>query len=779
MLCILLFSSLVSFSQDGHKVTFQLNSLLSADKSNVEITILNFEKLPSENKNGTIIFNNVPKGNYQASVNGEGIAPKIISFLVNNDVELKVDVYPVVKNLGDVTVNSNKRDINLISAPSSITSLSSKQLKEMRVWELSDLSGLSPNFYLANSGDNRNVTSIRGITTTSYEQAVVTYIDGVAQFNLDTYIPQLANVDHVEIIRGTQGTLYGRNAMGGIINITTKKPVNRTTGYADLQLGNFGQQRYAAGFNTALIKDKMFASVSLLHDKKSGYYTNTLFNEKYDKQEQSMLDIQLRYYFKHNWSILANHKQYAGRNNGAFPLVTDLKALFETPYTLAQNQLAQMRDNSSNSSISLKHRAKGFDLNIQTAYQRNYRYYDKTLDADFSPADIVGIFNNYGKNFNTVEIFSNELRLQSYPTKQNTKLEWTAGLFQFIQRNPGRQATVFGNDAGFIGVPDANFAVISNNDARNSGFAGYGNLDFKITPKITLSGGLRIDNENRSLTVSGEYEKQPMQPIVTKEPETGRTSYNAFSPKFGIQYMGSTSFQLFANYARGFRSGGLSGLASDPSQIPLSPYLPEYSNMFELGAKGINKKQIFRYSATIFYNNVSNIQTPLLLLPDALTLIQNAGKLRSFGIELEVMAQLAKGLTLQYTGGLTDAKYKKLDGVNDGNQIDLSGNKQVFTPGSNHFIGLQYQRKIGKIDWSIRTDYIQTGKQYFDLANQIAQDAYGVLNMRSSLHFSNFELSIWARNVTGAKFIDYAYDFGAAHLGKPRTWGLGINYKLN
>ena len=779
MLCIFLFSSFFSVGQENFTVSFLLKSNQSLNSKLIDINILNVDQLPTEIKNNLIIFKNIPKGTYQAAIQGEGFASKIISFSVDNHTEVVVDLVPFYKNLGDVSVNANKRDLNLILVPGSITSISTKQIKDMRIWEMSDLSGIAPNFYLANSGDNRNVNSIRGITTTSYEQAVVTYIDGVAQFNLDTYIPQLNNIDHIEIIRGAQATLYGRNAMGGIINITTKKPLNKTTGYADVQFGNYGQQRYAAGFNSALIKNKLFTSISVLHDKKNGYYTNTLFDQNYDKQQQTMLDIQLRYYLKNNWSILANHKQYFGKNNGAFPLVNDLTELFKSPYTLAQNQLAEMRDQSSNSSISIKHRAKKFDLSWQTAYQRNYRYYDKTLDADFSPADIVGIFNNYGNNFNTVEILSNELRLQSAKSSVDSKIEWTAGLYQFMQRNPGRQATVFGTDAGFIGVPDVNFSLISNNTAKNNGVAAYASIGYKLSKQLQLTGGLRLDNENRRMTVSSEYEKQPMQPIVTQDAKTATTNYTAFSPKVGIQFINKDNNQIYANYARGFRSGGLSGISSDPSQLPLSAYLPEYSNMFEIGTKGGNKKQTIRYSFAAFYNLVNNIQTPLLILPDAVTVTQNAGKLRSFGVEFEMIAQIAKGLSVQYNRGITDAKYKKLDGVSNGEQIDLSGKKQVFTPAYNQFIALQYEIKLSKNILSIRSEYQRNGKQYFDLANTIVQNEYGLLNLRSSFRTKQFELSIWARNVTGTKYIDYAYDFGAAHLGRPRTWGMGLNYRFN
>jgi iron complex outermembrane receptor protein len=201
--------------------------------------------------------------------------------------------------------------------------------------------------------------------------------------------------------------------------------------------------------------------------------------------------------------------------------------------------------------------------------------------------------------------------------------------------------------------------------------------------------------------------------------------------------------------------------------------------MFELGTKGSNKKQTLRYGFSAFYNMVTNIQTPLLLLPDAVTITQNAGKLRSFGIEFEMMAQITKGLSVQYSRGITDAKFKKLDGVSNGEQIDLSGKKQVFTPSYNQFIALQYEINIAKHVLSFRAEYQRNGKQYFDLANTIEQKEYGILNLRSSFRTNHFDLSVWARNLTGTKYIDYAYDFGAAHLGRPRSYGIGIGYRFN
>src|SRR5207237_2727262 len=118
------------------------------------------------------------------------------------------------------------------------------------------LTAVVPNLFSGNPGDGRNVTSIRGITSSSYDPAVTTYIDGVNQFTLDTYIPQLFDVERIEVLRGPQGTLYGRNAMGGVINIITKQPANKANAFAEMSFGNFGQEHFTLGLRSPIIKDK-------------------------------------------------------------------------------------------------------------------------------------------------------------------------------------------------------------------------------------------------------------------------------------------------------------------------------------------------------------------------------------------------------------------------------------------------------------------------------------------------------------------------------------------
>ena len=770
--------TLSGFSQETIKLSISAKNKQGIKVEGIEVSLLNSNQLVDVNEKTGIVFNNLSKGYYELLITAEGYASVIWKGQLDRSQEVSILMESNSIKLDEVVVSSDKKQANILNTPGSISSINAKQIRDMRIWEISDLSGFAPNLFIANSGDNRNVTGIRGMVTTSYDQSVATYVDGVAQFNLDTYIPQLNEIESIDIIRGAQGTFYGRNAMGGVINISTKKPTNTTQVNAGVQIGNYGQKRINAAVNAPIIKNKLFLGMSALHDRKNGFYTNEFLNKKFDKQQQTMLNLQLKYFLTKGWSLQADLKQYIAKNDGAFPLVNDMKALFENPYTLSQNLTSSMRDNSRNVSVVAKHKGKKTDITLQHARQRNYRYYENSLDADFSPADIVGIFNNYGKDFNTVNVMTNELRFNSVKSSPEQAFEWSAGIYQFSQKSPTKQATVFGKDAGLFGIPDKNFSIISINKGENNGLAAYGHMSYTINEKVSVNGGMRIDRENRNLTIGSQYEKQPRPAIPTMADTTGKSSYGAFSPKLGIQFQPTAEQLMYLSFSRGFRSGGLTSISSDPSQVPLSAYNPEFSNMFEAGIKGKDKNNQFRYAIAFFYNKVMDIQTPLLVLPDAVTIIQNAGEMNAWGLEGEMEIKLAKGLSLQYSGGLTSAKYAVLGVVSNGAQVDLSGNKQVFTPSTTNYFATQYQTSIAAHELMFRLEYNHIGKQFFDLANTIEQKAYGLVNFRSSIRTNHFDISVWGRNLMGKKYINYAYDFGAAHLGNPSMIGIGLGWRL-
>jgi iron complex outermembrane receptor protein len=772
---------LVNISAQSQVITGRITDTKSQPIANAFIHLLNTNAGTLTDAQGNYSFKHIASGKYIVSVSAVGYAD------VNEEVpvsasgaELNIQLTDAMVRLDEVVVTAQKKEESLQNIPLSITALSSKQVQEYRLWNSKDLTAIAPNLYSNNSGDDRNVSSIRGITTTSYDPAVATYIDGVNQFTLDTYISNLTDIERIEILRGPQGTLYGRNAMGGVINIITKQPTNTTTGFVELNNGNYNLQRYSAGIRTPLIKNKLYFGASGMFNKRDGFYTNQFNNSSFDKQQGITGNYYLRYTPDARWALTLNVKHQNNKNDGAFPMVFGVDAAFKDPFKLTQNAIAQMTDNTLNASLTIKHSGASFNFTSLSSWQHNYRYYNAPLDGDFSAADAVTIINDYGNKWNNEKVFTQEFVFSS-PASKTSPFKWTAGTYFFHQNNPSKQATHFGKDAGLMGVPDINFSTINSTTGKNTGIAFYGQTTYSLNKKLDLIAGLRYDYENKKLNVEGEYQKDGGPAFVTRPDTAATTNFSALSPKLGLSYHVANNSNLYFTYSRGYRTGGLTQLSSDPSQPPLYPYKPEYSNNFEAGIKNTFFNDRLRLNLAVFATGVTDAQVPTLILPDAITVTKNTGKLSSKGAELELSAAPVKGLQVDYNFGYTDAKYTSLNVSQNGASVDLNGKKQIFTPDVTSMLAIQYSHNIGTkqgLKFITRLEWIHLGTEYFDLANTIKQSPYSLVNLRVGISSKHFDLFLWSRNTGNKKYIAYAYDFGAVHLGDPETYGTTLSIKL-
>jgi iron complex outermembrane receptor protein len=483
------------------------------------IHILNTEVSIMSNETGQFAIPDLPKGMYTMEISAIGFASVEKNFQLSGSREkLVISLVRSSIQLDAVVVTAEKKESNIKNVPVSITALSSNDVEAYRLWSSKDLKGIVSNMYAADPGDGRNVISIRGITSTSYDPAVVTYVDGVSQFTLDTYIPQLFDVDHIDVLKGPQGTLYGRNALGGVINIVTKKPDDEVHASLELSEGNYGLQRYSFQFNAPLVAGKLFLGAAGLYEGSNGYYTNDFNNSHFDKQHRFADNIYLKWLLNPQWSVTGNLKNLWNRDQGAFPLNPTIGSALENPYHLDQNAIGEMMDNTLNGSLLIRHTGVKMDFSSLTAYQSNYRYYKTPVDGDFSPLDIISIVNNYGNEWNRVNTWTEELRLSS-ATASISPLKWAAGSYLFLQRAPNKQGVHFGADAGLAGSPDSNYSIINTTKIKNQGLAFYGQLEYAFAKKFTMAGGIRYDYQQSNAEVSGFYQPDGSPGFIT-QPDT-------------------------------------------------------------------------------------------------------------------------------------------------------------------------------------------------------------------------------------------------------------------
>jgi iron complex outermembrane receptor protein len=340
-----LFTNLV-FGQIKIDGTVQTISKLPIE--NATISVLNTNLATTTDKAGNFNFT-LSNGKYTLAVSFVGYASKTQTIQIEkgNSVSVSFFLTEQSKQLEDVVVSSEKREEKLQKTPIAISVLNAQQLKNYRVWDVRDLTALVPSlFVIEHAGSTgANFVNIRGIMGFTPEQSVATYIDGVYQFDYWSAPSPYVNIDRVEVLRGPQGTLYGRNALAGVINVITKKPTNTTSGQVELNFGNYGQQRYSAVINMPIIKNKLFASADFMYSQRGAVFTNQ--GKPYDKQYGQSFNVSLKYLANSKLSFDFNIKGNFSKDYGAYPWqsVTDIDSLIKSAgaYNVALTQIAAIQ----------------------------------------------------------------------------------------------------------------------------------------------------------------------------------------------------------------------------------------------------------------------------------------------------------------------------------------------------------------------------------------------------------------------------------------------------
>ncbi len=790
LFCIFSFC-IESFSQS---ITGKITSKSGEGLRGTNIKILNSNLGTVSDTDGKYQFKKVPSGNLILEISAVGFSTKTQKFTTKSteNQELNVTLSESNEQLEEVVVSAEKVEQNAQKLPLAISSISSKQVAEYRLWNIKDLTTIVPNMYTASAGDDKNFTSIRGIASASYDQPVATYVDGVNQFRLDAYVPQLIDIERIEVLRGPQGTLYGRNSMGGVINIITKQPTNKTSGFGEVNFGSFGTQRYSAGVRTPLIKDHLFVGASVIFDARDGFYTNIFDNSKFDVHSSFTGNYFLKYVASPKFSAVLNLKQYNRKNKGSFTLAPYAVALVDSvKFKVNYNAVAQDNDNTLNGSAVLNYFGNKVNITSITAYQTNDRFYDGPIDADVQlpyksqSLDVNAVEVKNDANQNTVSFWTQEVRLNSSPNSESN-LKWTLGGFYFTQNDPASQNLIIGKDGSKFGQPN-NAKSLTNALADNNGIAFFGQATYSFDSSIDLTLGLRYDSENQKLTVGSKFQQGTFT-ATTRSDTTASTSFSAFSPKINLTYKVAENQVAYVSYSRGYRAGGFSQIGFDPSDAPLVAFAPEYSNNIEFGWKGIYFDNRLRANFAAFNIQVTDAQTPTLI-PELgfRTATRNAGNFSSTGFETEISATIAKGLQIDWNFGMTSTVFSKLvlpqtafvAGKQTKVEKDFTGNKQILTPSFTSMMSVQYSHSVtNAIQFIARGEWRLLGKQYFDLANRYSQDDYALFNIRTGFSTKNYDLMFWGRNLSNTTYIAYAYSFGSATLGNPRTVGVSLSARF-
>ncbi len=736
------------------------------------ISILNTDKTTIAGKDGGFSFTNIAPGNYQLSISSIGFAAQLknISVSPNNATEINITLTERGKQLDEVLVTADKVETNLQKTPIAVTSLNAKQLEEYRVWTISDLTALAPSTFIVEHGNSNgsNFLNIRGSMGFSNDQAVAVYVDGVYQFDYFSAPLNFSNIERVEILRGPQGTLYGRNAFGGVLNIITKKPLNKTSGFAEMDFGNYGQQRYSVGFNTPLIKNKLFVNAGLQSNGRGAVYSNPTLNTKhFDNHNAYSGNVNLKYLASDKWTIDWNTRYENDKDKGAYPWAATDSMARANPYTAFGNWDNTERRTNFNTSLAVKYFGRNFNFTSITAFVNYHIWFPGRFDFDFTPDQLIS-----GNNWTRENELTQEFRFSS-PANAG-KFKWTAGSFLFGEKTKNSSTTYFDQDYALYD-PNAPYASISNGKRNACGIAFFGQATYTIAPKLDVTVGTRYDIERRELTQNSAFEKDGVITPLTAD-STAKKTFNAFTPKVILSYKLAENAMVYGSYAKGFRVGGFNfGNAANPT------YKPEKSDNYEIGIKNNLLNNRLKVNLTAFYFQQKDQQVSTST--DGINYSSlNVGDMDNYGLELETSVVPAKNLQIDWTASTSHSEYKKLELFDAANNAvkNYKGNKAINNPALQSMFALQYGVPFSGAAQNfkafIRGEFRYIGKYELDFINDYHQNAYGMLNARAGITSNHADIALWVRNLNDVRYM--AYGYGAYLMGSPRMWGITLTGKF-
>lgn len=781
-----IFCAPVIFSQ---KIRGTVTNTERSPLAGVYIQVMNTLQYVVSDSNGKFSLE-MSRGKFVLRSSLAGYNPRTDTITVNDtardvSIVLQFSIYEVE----EVFVTANKQEETYIQAPLAVTSLSSAKINDTRTWEIGDLAGLVPNFQYGSLGVSyQQQVAIRGISVFSETPATATYIDGVNALDIAANGLQLIDIERIEILRGPQGTLYGRNAMGGVIHIFTKQPTNKTTAFCEASAGNQGLRRYGLGIKTPLVKDRLFLGISGQYQQQHGFYINDLSDKtgflheplagtpedglRMGDEESWYGNFFLKYIPSDKFHITINSKFQYDRSIGAsayYQAAENNIVAIEDPYKFAVNRVGSNSRLVINNSLAITYDHHKFRFFSISAYQYILQAYHG-IDQDLYPYDLA-TGSSFRKKLGDAYpqgVFSQEFRFSS--PAQHSKFRWTAGSYFFYQDYNKQYAAVYEDLALFFGMKPG--TEVFKTHQYNTGVAIYGNLDYTLKSKWVFTVGLRLDYENRKTEVARYYLNDDGAKDYSVHDTMLNSHFSALSPKVSILYIISENHRVYISYSRGFRAGGNNMFSGSK----YTGYQPEYSNNWEAGHKFQTRNKKFRVSTCLFLLDWENMQLDMQPEP-GVWIIDNIGRALSYGAEIEVNAKPMKGMDADLAVGLNNSLYGNFMFLGE----NIKGNRTIMAPVYTLMAGLQQTVPVSKrLMWMIRGEYRSIGHQYFDLVNTIEQPAYHLFHARTGIITRHISFFIWIHNITNTTYITYAMPgyFKNSLVNRPRSFGATINFKI-
>lgn len=686
----------------------------------------------------------------------------------------------VIKGFSGVVGNARKRVESVQRIPESVVALNSEGIENAGINNVGNFAKLVPNLKLNSSQSaGVNFLTVRGIPQIRNADAPVAFvIDGVTIPDPSLLNQELFDLALIEVVKGPQGALYGKNAIGGAINIYSKEPTNKSTNSVKLGIGNGNSYLGQVVSTGALVKDKLYYRFSSQIQDFGGLLTNEYSDKKVDFETNFNLRTQLIGRLSQNFKLTgtfqmmnvdAGAARYSVNPTGNIYVDGEPGGPLDPNPTNGNNIISYDEPGKSNvknafGSLNAEWSLDAIKIQSITSYNKVNR--SLSGDLDFTPfSDFTQGETAQTKTFNQEIRFSN--------ISSDSKVNWSAGGFYqniekpFFQDGLSRD---FEKDELFYGI-----AADVINTTRT--FAFFGFADYKLTSKLTAALGFRYDNDT--------FKQQD-----NLFGETSERSNGIFQPKASLSYEASETALLFVNYGRGYRTGGFNPALTDRFN---RGFEDEITDNYELGFKTSWWNNRFILNGSAFYTDFSNQQQYIFDLNTYYAGNYNYDKSRIIGFELDTKVRISKYLDLLANYGFVDSEITKggTTGGTDGTATDLNaynGKKTPFIPQDNFNIGLETNFALSdKLNFNANVNLNSTGKTYWDESNasDYTTKSYRLLDARASFAWKKVTLTFWGKNLTNKQYYsEYipgslfggSDDFG--WRGQPATYGTTVSIKF-
>ncbi|KAA6344738.1 Pesticin receptor [termite gut metagenome] len=718
-----------------------------------------------------------------------------------------------------IVVGSLKESGNLREQPLSVTILSPEDTRREGIISMKNLTAIVPNIFIPDYGSKlTSAIYIRGIGSRMNTPAVGLYVDNVPYIDKSAYDFSYADIERIDVLRGPQGTLYGRNTMGGLVRIYTKSPLNHHG--TDVHLSAATYNNYNASLTHYQHASNKFAfSTGGFYEHAGGFFDNALLNKKIDRVDAGGGRIRAIYlpYSDLKFDLNLNY-EYSDQGGYAYgPFGKESGA----PIVPAYNDESGYRRGLMNAGLNIEYSGTNLIFNSITGLQHLNDRMD--MDEDFSSEDAYFAIQHQKQNTLTQEIlFKN----------RNNRWEWITGAFGFYQQLRTTSDIFFKEDGitamqkmidhTYEGTTSSrkimdNAMLLSGlYDTPVWGAALYHQSTFNdiLLKNLSLVIGLRLDYEQTTLTYDNQaslrtqsfFNGTPINEIQARDygPDGEQNnSYPLLLPKFTLSYSFNQENNVYVSAGRGYRSGGYNTQLfpdliqdviiqrPDPIlvEVPQIHYKPEYSWNYESGAHLTLWQDRFSADIAMFYTQIENQQIVRFAKSGLGRAMVNAGQSRNYGLEATFRVNLTDALSLNANYGYTQATLTNyvtnmLD--EDFEQsIDYSGNRVPFVPEQTLALSGQYVVKFNAGSFldalHFHANYTGTGKTYWTESNDAMQKFYGTLNGRISALKGNTQIDLWVRNALNEKYATFYFELfgkGFAQAGKPMQLGVDVRWSF-